>query len=75
MGVTQTETILLRVEDAYKDRYLMDFTVEVDEDEGERLLCPLCGTILYSNSCASGHIAYTIIDNAKLEKIADVLTR
>ena len=60
-------SILEQVEDAHKDKYEMEFEIEI-YDGFPVLICPLCGHSLQDNiTCAEGHIAYSIIDEEGIE--------
>jgi uncharacterized protein (UPF0212 family) len=64
------EMVKLKVEDANRDRYDLEFEVTAMGD----VECPLCGAeIAADGACAQGHITYTIIDPDAAEKVNDVL--
>jgi len=65
------KTINLKVVDARNDEYDEEFEVTNDSDGFPEVFCGLCGSKMYSDSCSSGHIAITIIDEDKDEKIND----
>jgi len=64
------KTVKLKVEDARRDKYDLEFNVtEMGDVE-----CPWCGAeIAADGNCAQGHIAYTIVDPDATEKVNDAL--
>jgi len=64
----------LTVKDANKDAYPLTFKTK-NTLHGIELTCPLCGETLFIRDhdvgCASGHIAYVIIDPVVLEIVED----